>query len=103
RFVVARRVESALERAEIPHSKGTMFNLFRHTFGSRLAEAGVSFGVIARIMGNSAAIAERHYIRFSPSHFKAAMATLDVVPQTAPQVDLEALAGSADERQVLSA
>ena len=77
RFVLARRVESALERAGVGKVKGTGFNLFRHTFGSRLAEAGVSMATIATIMGNSEAVCMRHYIRFSPAHLKAAMAMLD--------------------------
>ncbi len=77
RFVLARRIESALERAGIGKVKGTGFNLFRHTFGSRLAERGVSMATIATIMGNSEAVCMRHYIRFSPAHLRAAMATLD--------------------------
>jgi site-specific recombinase XerD len=77
RFVLARRVESALERADVAKVKGTGFNLFRHTFGSRLAEQGVSMATIATIMGNSEAVCMRHYVRFSPAHLKAAMATLD--------------------------
>jgi integrase len=71
-----RAVESAMELAGIVKVGGP-FNLMRHTFGSRLAEQGVSFGAIAKIMGNSAAICERHYIRFSPGYLRAAMATLD--------------------------
>lgn len=86
RFVLARRVESALERAAVAKVKGTGMNLLRHTFGSRLAEAGVSMATIATIMGNSPDVCHRHYIRFSPGHLKAAMATLDAVtaPLTAP-------------------
>lgn len=80
RFIMSRVVESALQASGIVKIAGTSFNRFRHTFGSRLAEAGVGFGVIAQIMGNSAAVAERHYIRFSPAHTKAAMALLDGTP-----------------------
>ncbi|MCZ6696134.1 MAG: tyrosine-type recombinase/integrase, partial [Acidobacteria bacterium] len=71
-----RALESALQRAGI-EKRGGPFNLMRHTFGSRLAEAGVPMATIAKIMGNSSAVCERHYIRFSPGHLKAAMATLD--------------------------
>jgi len=86
RYVVARQVESALERAEFAKAKGTNLNLLRHTFGSRLAEAGVSMATIATIMGNSEAVCMRHYIRFSPGHLRAAMATLDTptAPPTVP-------------------
>jgi integrase len=76
-FVITRAVESAFDAAGITKHAGAVFNLFRHTFGSRLAEAGHSMATIACIMGNSPAICERHYIRFSPGHLRAAMASLD--------------------------
>ena len=74
RHVVSRAVISAFDRAGTPRIRGSALNILRHTFGSRLAEAGLSLGTIATLMGNSAAIAERHYIRFSPGHLQAAMA-----------------------------
>lgn len=66
-----------MEQAGIAKVKGTGMNLLRHTFGSRLAERGVSMATITTIMGNSEAVCFRHYIRFSPGHLKAAMATRD--------------------------
>lgn len=39
---------------------------FRHTFGSLLAQNGVSFDKIADYMGNSAAIVRRHYAALRP-------------------------------------
>ncbi|MCZ6779277.1 MAG: hypothetical protein O7F16_09960, partial [Acidobacteria bacterium] len=86
RHVVTRAVISAFDRAGIPRVRGSALNILRHTFGSRLAEAGQSFGTIATLMGNSAAIAERHYIRFSSGHLQAAMASTDgarVIPTDA--------------------
>jgi integrase len=76
-YVVTRAIESAMERADIPKAPGAVFNLLRHTFGSRLAEAGVDMTTLATIMGNSPEICYRHYIRFSPGHLKAAMAKVD--------------------------
>ncbi len=38
----------------------------RHTFGSQLAQAGVSLYKIAELMGNSPVIAQRHYARLVP-------------------------------------
>jgi len=38
----------------------------RHTFGSRLARKGVSLLKIAKLMGNSPAIASKHYINLVP-------------------------------------
>ncbi len=105
RFILARKVESALERAGVVKVKGSTFNLFRHTFGSRLAEKGYSFGAIAKLMGNSAAMCERHYIRFSPEHLKAMMASLDTpsAPHSAPGADRDANLGSEDRQQVIGA
>jgi integrase len=91
-YVTTRAVESAMERAGITKTRGAVFNLFRHTFGSRLAETGVDMATIATIMGNSPEVCHRHYIRFSPRHLKEAMARLDrsspggsvTVPPTVP-------------------
>jgi integrase len=99
-----RAVESAMERAGIVKVGGP-FNLMRHTFGSRLAEQGVSFGAIAKIMGNSAAVCERHYIRFSPGYLKAAMATLDRARTVAPRgarAPRERFSGSSKRLQVVA-
>jgi len=38
----------------------------RHTFGSQLAQKGVSLAKIAALMGNSPDVARRHYINLSP-------------------------------------
>ncbi|MCZ6697028.1 MAG: hypothetical protein O7A63_10875, partial [Acidobacteria bacterium] len=70
-------IGAALARAGIAKPKGTLFNLFRHTFGSRLAEAGESMATIAKIMGNTEAVCFKHYLKFSPGHLKGAMAKLD--------------------------
>jgi len=84
RFKLARAIHEALDRAEIQKRKGACANLLRHTFGTRLAEKGVPMPVIATLMGNSPEIAFKHYVRFSPGHLKAAMATLDPgVPKAA--------------------
>jgi integrase len=76
----SRALERALERAgirkRVEDGGGEyqgVFNLLRHTFGSRRAAAGVPFGVIAKLMGNSVRVCERHYIRFAASDLKAAM------------------------------
>lgn len=39
---------------------------YRHTFGSQLAQAGVSLYKISRLMGNSPEIAQRHYAAVLP-------------------------------------
>jgi integrase len=105
RYVLTRQMESAFDAAEVTTQKGTCFNLFRHTFGSRLAEAGHSMATIARIMGNSAAVCERHYIRFSPGHLKAAMASLDsptaTDTPTAPEAPEVPASGSEESVQVV--
>jgi len=79
-YVITRSIQSALERAGVKKTAGAVFNLFRHTFGSRLAERGVDMGTIATLMGNSPEICFKHYVRFSPGHLQAAMALLDQTP-----------------------
>jgi integrase len=44
---------------------------FRHTFGSQLAQKGVSLYKISALMGNSPEIARRHYARLIPEEMHA--------------------------------
>jgi len=44
------------------------WNVFRHTFGSLLAQAGVSIFKIASWMGNSVEVCTRHYAAMRPDH-----------------------------------
>lgn len=44
--------------------------LFRHTFGSQLAQQGVSLHKIAKLMGNSERVAERHYAALVPDRLR---------------------------------
>jgi integrase len=44
---------------------------FRHTFGSQLAQKGVSLFKISELMGNSPEIARRHYARLMPENMHA--------------------------------
>lgn len=59
---LSRRLRVLLKRAGIRCG----FLTFRHTFGSQLAQRGVSLFKIARLMGNSPPIAERHYAALCP-------------------------------------
>ena len=98
-----RGLESALQRAGIEKCGGS-FNLMRHTFGSRMAEAGVPMATIAKIMGNSSAVCERHYIRFSPGHLRAAMATQDesgTVAQDGARLDSTVVTDGTDRSKLL--
>ncbi len=42
------------------------WNPFRHTFGSLLAQAGVSIDKISAWMGNTPEVCRRHYAQFIP-------------------------------------
>jgi integrase len=42
------------------------WNAFRHTFGSLLAQAGVSLDKISAWMGNTPEVCRRHYAEFVP-------------------------------------
>lgn len=46
---------------------------FRHTFGSQLAQRGVSLYQIATLMGNSPAICQRHYAALVPEQMAEAV------------------------------
>jgi integrase len=59
---VSRKLRDLLRPAGAPWG----FLDLRHTFGSQLARKGVSLLKIARLMGNSPAIASRHYINLVP-------------------------------------
>ena len=43
---------------------------FRHTFGSHLAQKGVSLYKIATLMGNSPEICRKHYARLIPEELR---------------------------------
>ena len=72
-----RSIRRGISRAKIRKGRGSLFNLFRHTTGSRLAERGASFGQIANILGNTAQICEKYYIHWSKQAGAATMALLD--------------------------
>jgi len=71
------RVRQALKRAGIYKVRGSLFNLFRHTTGSRLVQAGMSYGQAAYVLGNSEAVCKQHYVRFDPKAGANIMAVLD--------------------------
>ena len=51
-----------MEKAGLPWN----FLDLRHTFGSQLAQKGVSLYKISKLMGNSPEICSRHYARLVP-------------------------------------
>jgi len=63
----ARVVIKCLREAcpEIPRER-VGWNAFRHTFGSLLAQEGVSLDKISAWMGNSPEVCRRHYAQFVP-------------------------------------
>ena len=63
----ASRLLLALQDAcpDIPADR-LRWNVFRHTFGSLLAQAGVSLDKISAWLGNSPAVCRRHYAGFTP-------------------------------------
>ncbi|MBL7223715.1 MAG: tyrosine-type recombinase/integrase [Candidatus Brocadiae bacterium] len=59
-------LEALVERCpDIPQER-IRWNSFRHTFGSLLAQDGVSLDKISAWMGNSSAVCRRHYAEFVP-------------------------------------
>ena len=61
------------------------FHILRHTYGSRLARAGVPMQVIAAQLGHAdTRITERHYAHLAPDHFagvvRQSFAPLNIAP-----------------------
>lgn len=81
-------LKTALRRAYnrsgigIGHAAGRSgpFKVFRHTFASRLAMAGVSAPAIARLMGHTTQAVTDRYMHLSPSYLREAMGALDRKP-----------------------
>lgn len=72
-------LEGAAKAAGIPKAKGVLWNRLRHTWATRLAASGrASIFEIAKWMGNSAAICERHYAAYTPGAHERIAGVLDV-------------------------
>jgi integrase len=78
-------LNGALERAErragVPKAERCLWNRYRHTWATRLAATGrVSIFEVAKWMGNSAAICERHYAKYLPGAHDRVVGVLDGTP-----------------------
>jgi integrase len=66
-----RPMREACENGKVP---STGFHILRHTYGSRLAMAGVPIAVIAEALGHSdERITRKHYAHLSPSYVRDAI------------------------------
>jgi len=61
-----RRMREASQKANI--DPAISFNILRHTHASQLAMAGVPMAFIAKQLGNSVKICEKHYAKIAPSY-----------------------------------
>lgn len=61
-----RRVSNACKRAYI--EPAISFNILRHTHASQLLKNGAPMSVIAKQLGNSVKICEKHYAHLAPSY-----------------------------------
>ena len=59
-------LSAALRRLNAPHGLPWTCAHYRHTFGSQLAQKGVSLYKISTLMGNSPEICRRHYAALVP-------------------------------------
>lgn len=85
-FALNRAVEAAADAAQIPRERGVIFNRFRHTFATRLAATGrVSIFEIAKWMGNSVSVCEKHYAAYLPGSVERAAGLLDGPAVAAPE------------------
>jgi hypothetical protein len=64
---LARKIRKINAASENPIPEERIgWNSFRHTFGSLLAQAGVSLDKICSWMGNTPEVCRRHYAQFVP-------------------------------------
>jgi integrase len=76
-----RALRAAIKGAGIERSRGSLWNIARKTFSSRLYAGGrVMPQDEAAWAGHSIAIAMRHYVEYSPAAHERAAGALDVVP-----------------------
>ncbi len=68
-------------RSQIPELHDTVWYTARHTFASRLVQAGKSLKQVATLMGNSAAIVDKVYAHLAPDHLRDAVDALEVFGQ----------------------
>lgn len=61
---------------------------YRHTFGSQLAQRGVSLFQISALMGNSPEICRRHYAALVPEEMAGAVEFTDHSPDSEAQVSI---------------
>lgn len=77
-------------RAAIPTLDGesaalrTVWYTCRHTFASRMVQAGEPYGHIAKLMDNSVQMIEKVYGHLAPDHLKGAVASLEIYGQGTP-------------------
>ena len=94
-------LENACKAAGIPKARGVLWNRLRHTWATRLAASGkASIFDVAKMMGNSAAICERHYAAFLPGAHLKFTGALDAPRATSPSASHVDLSGGrvGDER-----
>jgi integrase len=71
-------VRVALPNLDSPDPRWrTVWYSCRHTFASRLIQAGKPYGFVAKLMDNSVAMIEKVYGHLAPDHLKNAVSALD--------------------------
>jgi integrase len=68
----------------------TVWYSCRHTFASRMIQAGKPYGFVAKLMDNSVAVIEKHYGHLAPNHLRDAVDALEVFGD--PQENVVSLA-----------
>jgi integrase len=63
--------------------KGTSAHTFRHTFATRLAQAGVSLVEISQLLGDQLTTVEKNYLHLQPSFLRRAINSLSTARMSA--------------------
>lgn len=79
-FTTVTGLRQACKQAAI--APAVSFHILRHTLASRLAQRGAPLGVVAAALGNTEAMAAKHYAHLSPNY------VADTIRQAAGEMGL---------------
>ena len=77
-------LSNRLRRGMRAHGWSHAFNTFRHTFGSQLAQKGLSLYKISQLMGNSEDVCRQHYAAVATEQMQEEIAIMPPRESTSP-------------------
>ncbi len=65
--------KQTIRRGAKPTATGISPHVLRHTAATHMARRGVSLYIVAKVLGNSVAVVERTYAKYSPGDLRKAV------------------------------